>query len=251
MKVQEIECKSALTKSGIPGCDYCVNPYRGCAHGCSYCYASFMQRFTGHTERWGAFVDVKTNVHLALRRQLKRAKRGSVFVSSVTDPYQPLEAKYQLTRKCLEALCDYQFPVTILTRSPLCARDIDLFRRFKEIEVGMSIGTDSEKIKQMFEPCSPPIARRIACLKELHSAGISTYAFIGPMLPLHPDRLLNSLNGAIDEVLIDRLNYSGKVHAVYAQHQLEKYLTDAYFQKAGDELEQGFQSQGVTVRRCD
>src|SRR5512139_2591112 len=108
MKVREIFSKAILTKTAISSYDYCINPYVGCGHGCRYCYASFMKRFTGHREPWGDFVDVKINAPQVLKKQLRRAKRGSVLVGSVTDPYQPVEKKYGLTRGCLEALLEHQ-----------------------------------------------------------------------------------------------------------------------------------------------
>jgi len=126
--IREIKVKSILTRSGIPGYYYCINPYVGCAHGCKYCYATFMKRYTGHTETWGNFVDVKTNAPEVLQRQLKRAIRGKVIISSVTDAYQPIEAKYKLTRQCLEVLLQHQFPTDILTKSPLVLRDMDLIK---------------------------------------------------------------------------------------------------------------------------
>jgi DNA repair photolyase len=127
MKAREISAKTVLTRTGIAGYDYCINPYVGCEHGCLYCYASFMKRFTGHREPWGEFVDAKVNAPQVLRRQLKKAALGSVLVGTVTDPYQPAEKTYSITRGCLEALLERQFPVQLLTRSPLCLRDRDLF----------------------------------------------------------------------------------------------------------------------------
>ena len=101
MQVRKISAKSILTKTGIEGYGYCINPYVGCEHGCKYCYASFMKRFTGHLEPWGEFVDVKINAPLVLKRQLKRKARGSVLLGTVTDPYQPAEKTYLITRGCL------------------------------------------------------------------------------------------------------------------------------------------------------
>ena len=186
MKPREIFAKTVLTRTGIPGYDYCINPYVGCAHGCKYCYASFMKRFTGHPEPWGEFVDVKVNAPQVLKRQLKRAARGSVLVGTVTDPYQPAEKAHAITRGCLEALLERQFPTHLLTRSPLCLRDMDLFKQFEEIEVGLSITTDSEETKRLFEARSPSIQSRIDALAALHAAGIRNYAFIGPLLPSGP-----------------------------------------------------------------
>ena len=193
MKITEILSKTVLTKTAIPGYDYCLNPYVGCGHACRFCYASFMKRFTGHHEPWGEFVDVKVNGPAVLKRQLRRAKPGTVLLSTVTDPYQPLEGKYRVTRGCLEALLEHGYSVNILTRSPLCQRDLDLFKQFKEVRVGLSITTHDEKVKTLFEPRSPSIRSRVDALKHLHQQNISTYAFIGPMLPLDPKRLVAML----------------------------------------------------------
>jgi len=127
MIVREIDCKSILTRSGIPVVDYAVNPYVGCQHGCAYCYAGFMKRFTGHREQWGQFVDVRVNAPQGLARQLKRAKPGTVSLGTVTDVYQPLERKYCLARGCLQALTPYDsFPTTVLTKSALVLHDLDV-----------------------------------------------------------------------------------------------------------------------------
>jgi DNA repair photolyase len=96
LNIKEIKVKSILTKTGIPGIDYCINPYVGCSHGCIYCYATFMKRYTGHTEEWGSFVDVKSNAPEVLQRQLKKmTQAGNIIISSVIDPYQPVEAKHR------------------------------------------------------------------------------------------------------------------------------------------------------------
>ncbi len=247
MKVKEVFAKTILTKTAITGFDYCLNPYVGCGHGCRYCYASFMKRFTGHLEPWGEFIDVKVNAPSLLKRQLKRAKQGVVALSTVTDPYQPIERKYQLTRKCLEALLEAQFPVNLLTRSPLCLRDIDLLKQFKNIEVGFSVTTHDEGIKKIFEPYSSTIHARIKALETLRREKIPTYAFIGPMLPLEPKPLVAMLNGLIDEVLIDRMNYPNKVKAIYRKAKWEKYLEEDYFHLVGTELKEGFEKKGVCV----
>jgi len=250
MKIREIFSKTILTKTAISGFDYCINPYVGCGHGCRYCYAGFMKRFTGHLEPWGEFVDVKVNAPYLLRKQLKKARQGVVALSTVTDPYQPLERKYELTRKCLEALLEGRFSINILTRSPLCLRDIDLFKRFKEIEVGLSITTDDENIKRIFEPRSPSLYARVNALKALRKEKIGTYAFIGPMLPLDARRLVKMLDGLVDEVLVDRMNYPNKVKAIYRKARLDQYLKDDYFHIVGMELKEGFEKKGISVSMC-
>jgi DNA repair photolyase len=245
--IREIFAKNVLTKTAIEGHEYCINPYVGCEHGCRYCYATFMKRFTGHMEPWGEFVDVKVNASEVLYRQLRRARKGSVLIGTVTDPYQSVEKHYRITRGCLETLLERQFPVNILTRSPLCVRDVDLFRKFEDISVGLSVTTDSEKIKKAFEPNSPSIKARIKALQTLHEEGVRTYTFIGPMLPLDPTRLYEMLVGIVDEVLVDRLNYSNKVKGLYRKAGYALYLEDAYFTQTALALKEGFEREGVPV----
>jgi DNA repair photolyase len=245
--IREILAKNVLTKTGIEGYDYCINPYVGCAHGCRYCYATFMKRFTGHMETWGEFVDVKVNAPEVLRRQLRRAQRGTVLIGTVTDPYQPAEKSYGITRGCLEALLEKQFPLNILTRSPLVVRDVDLFEQFENISIGLSVTTDREEIKKIFEPNSPPIKSRLEALKTLHGKGVPTYAFIGPMLPLNPEKMVKMLDGIVDEVLIDRLNYSNKVKSLYRKNGYTPYLEDTYFTSTASILKESFERKGVPV----
>lgn len=245
--IREIFAKNVLTKTAIEGYDYCINPYVGCTHGCSYCYATFMKRFTGHLEPWGEFVDVKVNAPGVLRRQLRRARKGSILIGTVTDPYQPVEKHYRITRGCIEALLERQFPVNILTRSSLCVHDVDLFKKFEDISVGLSVTTDSEKIKKIFEPHSPSIQARIQVLRTLHEEGIRTYAFIGPMLPLNPEKICEMLAGNVDEVLVDRLNYSNKVKGLYRRSGLAQYLEDTYFIQTASVLRESFEKEKIPV----
>jgi DNA repair photolyase len=140
--------------------------------------------------------------------------------------------------------------VNLLTRSPLCLKDIDLLKQFKNIEVGLSITTHDEGIKKMFEPHSPTIHARVKTLETLRREEIPTYAFIGPMLPLDPKALVATLDGLIDEVLIDRMNYTNKAKAIYRKAKLEKYLEEDYFHVVGTELKEGFEKKGVAVTMC-
>jgi DNA repair photolyase len=146
-----------------------------------------MKRFTLHAEPWGRFVDIKINASDTLRKQVKRVPRGKIMISSVTDPYQPVEKRFLITRQCLEVLLEHQFPLDILTKSPLVLRDIDILKKFTSLEVGITITTDDEGIRKIFEPNAPPISARLNALKRLHNEGIKTYAFIGPVLPMNPE----------------------------------------------------------------
>jgi DNA repair photolyase len=230
--VKEIQAKTILSKSKIY--PYVVNPYTGCQHGCSYCYARFMKRVTGHKEPWGEFVDVKINAAELLQREISKKKRGRVWISGVCDPYQPLEAHYRLTRQCLEILAHHNWPVIIQTRSPLVLRDIDIIKEFQDIEVGLSVTTADDDIRKLFEPDAPPIGDRITALDELHKAGIRTYAMIAPLLP-GAEGLVELLRGKIDYVLIDRMNYH-YANRIYRNYGLEDKLTDDFFYRTRDTL---------------
>ena len=235
MIVREICAKSILNKSKI--FDYCLNPYTGCQTNCRYCYARlFMPRYSGHKEPWGEFVDVKVNAVELLKKQLERAKKGTVWISSVCDPYQPLEAEYELTRGCLEQLLKKQFPVNIQTKSKLLLRDLDLFRQFSTIDAGFTIATDDEKIAKLFEPHASPVKERIKALETIHNAGIRTFVFIGPLLPGNPERLVNNLAGKVDYVYIDRMNYTDAIKKFYRYHGLEEALKDTFFREYRDRL---------------
>lgn len=226
--IRETRARSVLSRCGIEGVDYTVNPYTGCAHSCRYCYATFMKKYTGHQEPWGGFVDVKTNAAELLRVQLKRARRGTVIMSSVTDPYQPAEGHYRITRGCLEVLAEHQFSLEILTKSPLVLRDMDLLSRFSDLDVGLTVSTDDERMRRLFEPGAPPIKERIRALAQLRAAGIHTYAFIGPLLPSDPERLAAMIKPHVERVLIDKMNYEGKTRGIYAREGLDRWL-DASF----------------------
>ncbi len=228
MIVREIQAKSILNKSKV--FDYCLNPYTGCQINCAYCYARlFMRRYSGHKEPWGEFVDVKINAPGLLRKQLERAKKGIVWISSVCDPYQPLEAKYRLTRRCLRELADKQFPVNIQTKSKLVLRDLDLFQEFEEIEVGSTITTDNEKVARLFEPRASSVTDRIQMLETIRKTGIKTFAFIGPLLPGNPEKLIERLYGKTDKVYIDKMNYLSTIKAFYFQQGLKGAATGAFF----------------------
>jgi DNA repair photolyase len=244
MIVKEVQAKSILSESEVY--TYVINPYTGCQHACSYCYARFMKRFSRHKEPWGEFVDVKVNAPELLAKEITKKKRGRVWVSGICDPYQPLEVKYELTRRCLEILAKHGWPVVIQTRSPLILRDIDIMKGAKEFEVGFSVTTADDEVRKMFEPEAPPIGERIRALGELHNAGVKTYAMIAPILP-GDEELPKLLAGKIDYVLVDRMNYHYADH-VYREHGIEDKKTDAYFNEIGRELASAFRAMGTDCR---
>jgi len=214
MVIREIKAKNILTKSKVY--DWVLNPYIGCQHACTYCYARFMKKFTGHRESWGEFVDVKINAPELLAKEIKKKRRGEIWISGICDPYQPVEKKYQLTRKCLEILSDYDWHVFLQTKSPLVLRDLDIIKRFKYIDVGFSIGTVSEEIRIIFEPNAPSILSRLTALRTLHENGLKTYVMIAPVLP-GAEELPELLKNIVDYIIVDKLNYH------YGDWVLKKY----------------------------
>jgi DNA repair photolyase len=220
VRIFEREAKSILVKSGLPGADFVINPYTGCAFACAYCYASFMSRYVDEPiESWGSFVFVKTNAVDLLEGKLARMRpagmEASIFFSSVTDCYQGVESRYRLTRGCLEALAEggWAGPIGILTKSPLVLRDIDVLTRLKNAEVGMTVTTTADAAGRIIERAAPLAHRRIETLAALHAAGIATYAFVGPLMPHYAQRperldaLFGALAGAgVREVFVEHLN---------------------------------------------
>lgn len=227
MEIKDIEAKSILTPSKLPDADFVVNPYTGCKFGCTYCYASFMGRYVGKDIKdWGDYVYLKHDAAELLSKDLKKLKNKgegkSIFFSSVTDPYQGLEAKYKLTRSCLQVLLDYDFRgfLSILTKSDLVLRDIDLLKKFKNCEVGLTITSTDDAISKYFEKNAPAVSKRLEALKVLNESGISTYAFVGPLLP----------HFVTDESILDRL--FGEIaksgtKEIYVEHiNLSRYILD-------------------------
>lgn len=210
IKIREISCKSALVKSQLFGIDYAINPYQGCEHACIYCYAPFVLR---EERKWGKFVDVKKNMPFVLSKELKRKKIGYVGISTVTDPYQPIEKKYELTQKCLEQLLRYDFPISIQTKSSLVKRDIDIIKKFSRKEVGFTITTINNEIRRIIEPNSSSIEERLNALEEFSRNQIPTWVFLGPIMPYLTDKndnlellIKNLAKCKVGLVIIDKLN---------------------------------------------
>ena len=166
--------------------DYTLNPYSGCAFGCTYCYAAFFARDNESKENWGYWVNVKENaLELLQKFRKKPLVNKTIYISSVTDPYQPIERKLELTRNILRELLNYHNPrVVIQTRSPIVTRDIDLLKRFEHVQVNMTITTDSERVRKIFEPYCPSNKDRLDAIKEVHDSGINACITMTPLLPI-------------------------------------------------------------------
>jgi len=241
MIIKEVLAKTILSKSRV--LDYSINPYIGCEHACTYCYARYMKRFTGHKEKWGEFVDVKVNADKLLQREVAKKRIGRVWFSGICDPYQPIEKDYELTRKSLLILSKHKWPVIIQTKSSLIKRDIKLLSAFKDIEVGLTITTADEKMRRVFEPNSPTIEERIDTLASLWSSGLKTFVMIAPILP-KADGLVARLRGKVNRVLVDRMNYH-YADSVYRGLKLEQMLTDEYYVEKKKTLADAFSKENI------
>lgn len=208
VKIREIKAKSIIVRSNLPEGDFVINPYIGCTHGCEYCYARFMKRFTGHTEPWGSFVDVKINAPDLIPTDTNRYRNKSITIGSVTDPYQPVERRYKFTRRILEKLVPLQPEVDIMTKSDLVLRDVDLLKQFKHCIVAFSISSLDDRIRRELESRASPAGRRLDALKVLHRAGIKMALFVSPILPGLTDwqRLIKESKGSVGEYWFENLN---------------------------------------------
>ncbi|MBC8494800.1 radical SAM protein [archaeon] len=218
MKIAIRKAKSIITKSNLPDADYVINPYVGCQHACIYCYADFMKRFTDHTDdEWGKFVDIKEFDGLNIKPEKLNEK--SVLISSVTDPYQPVEAKYKATRQILKKLSGTKARIDILTKSALVQRDIDLLQTFENLRVGISMNTTNPELSKALEPFGATPIARLKALKKVHEAGIETYLFISPFFPGISDyrTIIEQVGSSADTILFEniniRLNNTRKVFA--------------------------------------
>jgi len=225
---KEIQVNDYLTKSNLPASDYVINPYIGCPHGCKYCYASFMKRFTGHKEEWGTFIDIKKCDKKINKNKLENK---TVFLSSVTDCYNKFEEKYELTRKILEDLVDVKCNLNISTKSKLILRDLDLLKQMKNLIVSISINTLDESFKNDMDNASS-IKERLETLKELHNNGIYTVLFMSPIFPYITDfkEIIEISKEYIDEYWFENLNLRGDYKTKILCYIQENYpnLVDEY-----------------------
>jgi DNA repair photolyase len=185
------------------GFDWTCNPYLGCTFGCSYCYAMFLPQNRRPKEDWGKWFAAKRNAVELAQRQARKLAGQAVYMASVTDPYQPVERSLKLTRGILEALAPHEPRLVVQTRGPLVVRDIDVLTRFAKVRVNVSIPTDSEAVRKLFEPKSPPLEARWAALDQLRAARIPVAICVTPTLPIEDlDGFARRLIGFRPEVLV-------------------------------------------------
>ncbi len=263
MIAREVTCSTALQRTELPGLDYSLNPYRGCNFGCRYCFAAALGP---RPAPWGEYVDAKVNLPLVLAQEIRRREKGVVGIATATDPYLPLEAKYGLTRRSLEVLLRYDWPVSIHTKSPAVMRDLDLLHRFSDAEVGFSICLWSEDMRRIFEPSAPPAPRRLEALRWIHAGGLRTWAFVGPILPgvteFEAREFVPFLADAgVDFVMVDRLRLKPGIWPMMAaamathpalleRHRHALWGSADYFGEAQGRIEELCREHGLRVEEA-
>ena len=221
MIIKEIEAKNVITKSNLPVCDFSVNPYTGCTHACKYCYASFMKRFTNHSEPWSEFLDVK---HWDKIKNPKKYAGKELFIGSVTDPYNPQEEIYGRTRALLTELQGSGAKLSIATKSDLILRDLDLIKTFPDARVSWSINALDEAFKDDMDK-AVSIERRLSAMKAFHKAGVRTTCFISPIFPGITDvkAIIEQAKEHCNLIWLENLNLRGSYKAVIMDYIKEKY----------------------------
>ena len=251
MRIAKIRAKNILSRSKIGSGGYAINPYVGCSHGCIYCYAEFMRGVTGHEEAWGEFLDAKEFDTASVVKFAGLHGGERVFMSSVTDCYNPYEARFGLTRKVLETLAGSDVNLQILTKSSLVTRDIDLLQTMPNVRVGVSLSVIDEKLCRTLEPRASSVAARIAAIKKLRAAGVKTYIFVAPIFPqITPVfDIISHYGDAADEMWFDRLNlypnFRDKILAFVGRNfpallplykQIYLFGDNGYFERLADEI---------------
>ena len=206
--IREIEVQSVMTKSSLPVGGFSVNPYVGCPHACKYCYASFMKRFTGHTEPWGTFLDVKHWKPIANPHKYDGQR---IVIGSVTDGYNPYEEEFCRTRRLLEELKGTNAEIMICTKSDLVLRDLDLLKKFPKVTVSWSINTLDEQFRMDMDR-AVSIERRIKAMKKVYEAGIRTVCFVSPIFPGITDvkSIIGRVRDFADLIWLENLNLRGQ-----------------------------------------
>jgi len=264
MKIRQIDCKTALSPSRLPGLDYSLNPYRGCEHNCAYCYVPNVLRIS--RENWGNFIDVKVNIPLILSKELKKKKSGIVAISTVTDPYQSVEEKYEITLHCLEQLFRYDFPISIQTKSNLVLRDMDIISQFSDAEVGITITTFNDDESKILEPHASSIPKRLDTVKKLNDYGIKTFIFFGPIYPTTKIENIQHIvkqfsDTGTNKIIVDSLHLKWGVWknlktnlsshpTIFESFQRNLFENKDYYSTIFDEIEQQCKNYNLNFKKA-
>lgn len=245
----------------LKGYSHTLNPYAGCSFACSYCYVRQMPISLFRQQDWGSWVDVKTEAAELLRKELIKAKaKGpvTIFMSSSTDPYQPIENKEQVSRSLLEVMVESKPDFLLVqTRSPLVTRDIDLFQELKDrIRISITIETDLEEIRKRFSPQAPSVNGRIKALRDIVEAGIPAQATVAPLLPSSddfPEKLASIVNRVcLDDYFMGdgsggRRTQKLGISSIYKEMGLEEWYDSKAYLRFYEKLKEEFSEDQIGI----
>jgi len=207
LNIKRIKVKDIIVPTNLANSNYAIDPYIGCEIACAYCYARYLDKNNCNNKAWGSYVYIKENAPDLIKKD-KMYDKKTISIGTLTDPYQSVEEEYEITRKILKKLISFDSEIAIITKSDLVIRDIDLFKKFKDIIIAVSISYTDDKVRLKLEPKAITINQRIRVLKELHNNGIKTALFIDPIFPGITDwkDLINSTKGYVNKYLLENLN---------------------------------------------
>lgn len=264
MNIAGKQARSILTKASgyLTGYTYSLNSYTGCSYGCSYCYVRQMPVNRFRKEEWGTWVDIKENAAELYVKEMRRARKKhntiTIFMSSSTDPYQPVEVQERITRSILKSMVEIPPDFLLLqTRSPLVTRDMDILQALKDrLLVSITVETDREEIRKRFTPKAPPIAGRLRALAELKEEGIPAQAAVSPVLPCSRE-FAGKLHSVVDRVTIDDYfmgdGSGGKrtsnlgIYDLYKKIGLEDWFHPEAYKKVLDQLKEYFHEDQIYI----
>ncbi|MBP7462349.1 MAG: radical SAM protein [Candidatus Delongbacteria bacterium] len=252
IQILHIRSERVLSPTGIEIADYTVNPYRGCSFGCRYCYVRLNQFARRHPLPYGSYVEIKDNLLELLSHQLNHQPVKKILIGSVTDPYQPVEKEYRMTRRILALLAEREIACTILTKSDLILRDIDWLKQLPKVTICFTLN-DPEIISRL-EHQTPRLETRMDAIAELNHQGIYTYAHIGPYFPFitHYETFLHRLGSSCRRINFESPNFKmienpssliqqiGMINpdlpAVYHRLMTDQAFYDHYWQTLEEEI---------------
>jgi DNA repair photolyase len=246
IQVHEIRSASILTPQKFGSLaghyDFTINPYAGCAFACSYCY---VPKFPNSHEvhEWGSWINVKTNAPQLIRKERAKIFGSRIFFSSATDPYQYIELKYRITRSCLKEMLHYPPKrLTMHSRSHLMLQDLDLLKSFgNKLSVGISLPTDSESVRQEFEPNAPSIKRRLELIRKLAENQIAVYISMAPLLPCDPERLINLVAPYTTKVWVDTMNWLEVMRKPVLLDKYKNFFHEERYERLAEEISSRFE----------
>ena len=203
VRVSEVKATSLIGKTNIPGFDYVINPYIGCSHRCAYCYAAYMDEYAPHQDSWGSYIDVRM---CSEPLSVSKLTGKSIFIASITDPYNPAEKHYEKMRQILDELSHIECSIEISTKSDLVVRDIDLLRCQSDISVFLSLNTLDDRFRFDMDKASS-VDERLYALQQLHDNGIKTGINISPIFPelTDPEAIVNATSNFVDCYMFEDL----------------------------------------------